>query len=204
MNIYPFSSDAETGISSDKTYTHAVNLGAASTGETIVNGVPFINASGDGEVNGYGWIGVEGNLHGGGNTSAIGTPSTEAVYALINPFIFEARSEYIILTNLTPDTVYDFRIYTRSWELGKTRKVLFTLFPDYHLSPSWQVDMDNTFSGIRCKYWEKLPIPESLYGMLQTCFPRPTTLCASALLTATRQYGQNPWHLQQELTKTPP
>jgi hypothetical protein len=151
MNIYPFSSDAETGISSDKTYTHAVNLGAASTGETIVNGVPFINASGDGEVNGYGWIGVEGNLHGGGNTSAIGTPSTEAVYALINPFIFEARSEYIILTNLTPDTVYDFRIYTRSWDLGKTRKVLFTLFPDYHLSPSWQVDMDNTFGdGLAC------------------------------------------------------
>jgi beta-lactam-binding protein with PASTA domain len=123
----PISGDADSGISSDNTYTHAIDFGnqPAGGGVATVNGVIFA----DGGAGDFPAIGGSSQTVGTGS-STIPTPhngdtAADAVLTdggmrdLVHDMIYNDGTAVIQLTGLTPGQPYQFRLYHRSW--GGTR-----------------------------------------------------------------------------------
>ncbi|MEN8772994.1 MAG: hypothetical protein ABF379_10865 [Akkermansiaceae bacterium] len=111
--------DATSGISSDMTFTHAIDFGTSGT--AIVNGVIFangVNMTIDGRNN-AGTRTYGPNNHGGNPPPAV----TGGIESLFRDMRFNGPDpSYIELTKLTPGEWYDLRLYERAWDFqGSTR-----------------------------------------------------------------------------------
>ena len=148
----PITGDADSGISTAKTYTHAVDFGAGGTfsgfpnmidAATTVNGVPFTIGGPQGS-----------NYSSTGLTTYIGTnpwtgavPNGEnSVGDLLNDFYwrntFQAPAEQVLtLTGLTPGTPYVTTFYNAGWEIGRVRTGTVSA------SDGGSVTFDQNFTG---------------------------------------------------------
>ena len=138
----PISNDADSQISTDNEYTHAIDFGNQPEGNPLanVNGVQFANgnpgafpgAVGSGTVGtGSSTIPNSHNGNGGHNTSG-------SVSGLFGDMLYNDATADIQLTGLTPGVTYDFRYYMRQWGAGtRTQDFLF------------DGDGDGTFDTIR-------------------------------------------------------
>lgn len=110
-----FNNDATSGISSVKTYTHALDF-AESTDVTI-NGVTFTGA---------GLSGANYTLSGPGPVAGNGTTgATGDVSRLLANFHYNGNPATLTLTGLIPGQTYETRLYQRVW--GGDRTQLFTV-----------------------------------------------------------------------------
>ncbi len=132
----PLSDDASTGVSTSKTYTHAVSGGSATT----LNGVSFAALSPSSTPANFNWS-TEGK-----NKDAIGccnngdwNPATGGVTGpelikLLGSFTYSGNgdaspsSQVFTLSGLTPGTTYDARLYVRTWDTEASGRPIFLHF----------------------------------------------------------------------------
>lgn len=148
-----FTSDADCGISSSKTYIHAIDPGNQTSGTTI-NGVAFdyINVRTDQNTADYSsTLGyryeIAGNPTGvgfsAGNGSTCGVASGQGVYNLLYDFMYGGAGttgyvDYSLITLTNPSSGpqmavgkdYEVRVYYRPWTAGGTRVVDVTFDED--------------------------------------------------------------------------
>ncbi|MGV3533639.1 MAG: lamin tail domain-containing protein, partial [Chthoniobacteraceae bacterium] len=123
--------DADSQISSSKTYTHKVDLGHSGT-PTVVNGVAFENhqtASGNGVIrSGTNWslTGASQNLltntGAPANTMPVGSGSKQ----LLHEFYYgetNSTTEVLQLTGLTPNQFYIVTLYNAGWDERDFRRM---------------------------------------------------------------------------------
>lgn len=125
-----FSDDAGTGISAQKTYTHALDFGSSLSNPSI-NGVAFTStSSASGALeNGCGWSNFPPDAA-SGNTWAIASDSTSGIYQLLSDCNWNLGSGDMLLTGLTPGGYYDVRLYFRAWNLASERSNTLTFDPN--------------------------------------------------------------------------
>ncbi len=112
-----FTDDSGTGISTGKSYTHALDF---SGGPGLsVNSVPFTAAG----LSGANWSLTGAALSTGSpNTGATGNIST-----LLSNFFFNGSTASLTLTGLTPGTTYETHLYERQWGADFNRSQFFTV-----------------------------------------------------------------------------
>ncbi|MCG3180188.1 MAG: hypothetical protein BIFFINMI_02545 [Phycisphaerae bacterium] len=150
ISYVAFSNDANSGISSANTYTHALDAGSTGSAPTI-NGVKFtkdnsvtaFNAPGAGDAatsNAGSYVanttGTMTSHAGSGSYPPVGLEGGAAsagVYTLLYDmwYLASSSSPYrgaatLTLTGLTPGATYDLRVYCRVWDPSLTRKNLLT------------------------------------------------------------------------------
>ncbi len=114
---YDWTDDASSKISSGKTYTHTINLGADS--DVVINGVNFTGSSSN--YNGTGWSMINGFGNNNFQTLSVGGTTISGDSAnLVSDFIYEgyAQSSAIILSNLVGGQTYAFTLYNRGYGAG--------------------------------------------------------------------------------------
>jgi hypothetical protein len=116
ISFHPITNDADSGISSAKDYTHAIDFGSHATVATI-NGVAF----GDGNPGAF--PGETGSQTVGTGTSTLpsnhggnlNAPATGDIQELLRDMIFGDATGDITLTGLTPGAQYQLRLYNRAF-----------------------------------------------------------------------------------------
>jgi autotransporter-associated beta strand protein len=124
-------SDADCGVSPDKTYTHLIDFGG-STALAVVNGVSFNKEKAvNGPAFGASWTNAPvTGTHAGGNPTSIGVAPGQGIYNLLNDFGYNGPYGTLYLTGLTTGKTYEVRFYHRKWENTKARNTTFTFDPD--------------------------------------------------------------------------
>ncbi len=119
-----WTSDADSGISMGKVYTHKVNFNASEGVSTTVNGVAFEN---DNNRQGTNWnLTAAAGGTGNGNYTVTGDGGE-----LIRNFFYGADpNPTLTLTGLTAGQDYVLTLYTRAWGTPGTRKVNITTSAD--------------------------------------------------------------------------
>ncbi len=133
----PLSDDASTGISTSKTYTHAISGGTAAS----INGVDFdvldsgnTPADFDWNTNGFNKNQI-GCCNNGDWVPATGGVTGSDLITLLGSFTYSGNgdgnpaSQTFTLSGLTPGTAYDARVYVRVWDTegsGRPIDVTFT------------------------------------------------------------------------------
>jgi hypothetical protein len=122
ITYHPITGDEDSGISSDKTYTHAIDFGADTT-RALINGVQFQaggatfgTISGTSATVGTGTTTITAGH--AGNTNAapfLNGASACAIEGLVKDMHYNALNGTITLTGLTPGVHYQFRLYHRSY-----------------------------------------------------------------------------------------
>ena len=117
---FPISNDADCGISSAKTYTHAVNVCGDSYANGVspvatVNGVTFQNyaaAKGGGKFA----CNIGGHLSGQARSDYTDPQSGDSgLQLLLRTLGYNGKTNYVQMSGLTPGKVYDFRAYYRPY-----------------------------------------------------------------------------------------
>lgn len=120
------STDASTGISTDKTYTHLYDLGGANP--ATINGVAFIKVTGNTDT-----FSASPSLYSHSGASFAGSargpvPADSALYTLLFDMCYVGgadpapRNTTLTLSGLTPGRPYELRIYNRSWGWNSNRQ----------------------------------------------------------------------------------
>lgn len=113
----PWNNDADSGISSQHTYTVAHSFGSRHNGSVTINDVTFtenFDSSGDGwEIGGTitNW---------GGDDDAAITGESEK---LAESFVYNGNPRTVTLTGLTPGRAYEVNFYSVAWENGTNSRV---------------------------------------------------------------------------------
>jgi len=119
------STDASTGLSPDKSYTHLYDLG--NVGPAVVNGITFTKVTGNtATFTASPSLSTHaGNLLSG---AALGpVPTDSGLFALLTDMCYVAgalpapKNTTLTLSGLTPGHPYEVRIYNRSWGWGGSR-----------------------------------------------------------------------------------
>jgi hypothetical protein len=139
ISFTEFNSDASSGISAAKTYTHKIDMGVAALPATI-NTVEFTTLTANGnsasqfiyadnfiyecskESDTYYYL----NSHSGGGFMPAGITSDMGIYNMLYDMIYpHGKHDYtkLTLTGLHPGATYDLRVYYRPWTADSTRKV---------------------------------------------------------------------------------
>jgi len=133
-----FTGDAECGISSGKTYTHAVTLGNFNNTNPEVLGVVFQRTNGNGAMSAnpnytWTWTGFPASQQAGSDVANISTPTGDQVYQILRDFNFNSYDGTLVLGGLTPGRPYEFRLYQRCWGLFGNRhnRLTFQGGPDH-------------------------------------------------------------------------
>lgn len=152
FSFSPITGDADSGISTAKTYTHAVDFGAGGNAggfpnivdhTTTVNGVPF--TIGGTQGTNYSTTGL--NAYIGTNPWTTAVPNGEnSVGDLLNDFYWRntpvaPADQTLTLTGLTRGTNYITTFYNAGWELNRIRLVTVSA------SDGGTVTFDQNFSG---------------------------------------------------------
>ncbi|MDD2599788.1 MAG: autotransporter-associated beta strand repeat-containing protein [Kiritimatiellae bacterium] len=126
-----FTSDADCGISPGKTYTHLLDFGN-NANKSTVNGVVFNKVTAtSGSINGFGWSGMPGSAHGGGEAGSIGVSPFEGIYKLIYDMNYNLKDGTMSITGLTIGKWYELRLYNRRWaSVSYDRTQTFIFDPD--------------------------------------------------------------------------
>ncbi|MCL1910311.1 MAG: hypothetical protein FWG05_05190 [Kiritimatiellaeota bacterium] len=136
--IIPFDSDAETGISTNKTYTHAVDFGTLRHDPPLkINGVEFFTTTapsmpGDKTPRGCGWENFPPNPnHPNPETTMTfaSTPTGQCVRLLLTGMTWNLQNKTMRLTDLQPGFEYELRFYNRSYGSAKARGQTFFFKP---------------------------------------------------------------------------
>ena len=123
-----FNSDADSGIDSANTYTHAIDFGNNDVRPiATINGVVFANGNtgafpaigGSSQTVGTGSSTIP-NSH-AGNDVAAPFLADAGIRNLVGDMIFNNAAAQIDLTGLTPGQAYRFRLYHRPWTIGPQR-----------------------------------------------------------------------------------
>ena len=135
LTYTPINNDADSGISTNNTYTHTLDFGLGTPG-ALINGVPFAayNNAANGTLNFMRTV-SGGQLYdhaGNGNHNVTGSLVdllTDMYYNGQNP---AGAFQTWTLSGLTPGLTYDTRIYVRSWGAspGGSRLVNLVFDPD--------------------------------------------------------------------------
>lgn len=123
-----FTGNADSDISSAKTYTHALDFPAGSV-SPVINGVTFTASGTSGSSGIYGWSVTAGTAPGSSwNTTQNGTNDTTVTGtdSFLWDFYYNSPDYTLTLTGLTPGQTYETRLYFRTFTLGATRNVTFT------------------------------------------------------------------------------
>ncbi|MDY0169808.1 MAG: autotransporter-associated beta strand repeat-containing protein [Thermoguttaceae bacterium] len=116
-----FTTDAETGISADKTYTHALDFFAgwgSSPAVATINGVAFTNAG----TSGSNWSGLPASAT--GNTST-GMADDGGMHELLKDFHYGGNPAVVTLSGLTAGETYELRLYNRRWGGNRFQEFVF-------------------------------------------------------------------------------
>lgn len=126
ISYAPITGDADSGISTDNTYTHAIDFGnqPAGGGVATVNGVIFANGSagsfpaigGSSQTVGTGSSTIPNNHS--GNNGADAYLTAGGMRELVYDMIYNDGTAVIELTGLTSGRMYKFRLYHREWGGG--------------------------------------------------------------------------------------
>ena len=126
--LFPFNSDATTGISTNKTYTHTYNFGVSS-GTLTINGVVFTNTTAANNTGiPQGWRNFPPD-NASGSESHIATPSGQ-IRELLRSLNFNRASGTMVVTGMEQGKVYEIRFYNRAWGEGADRTQTITFRPD--------------------------------------------------------------------------
>lgn len=126
--IGPLETDADTQISTSKTYTHALDFGSSANTATI-NGVGFVKEDLTGPNFTYAANSGTLNIHPGNDNT--GVAAGTGIHTLLQDMIYNGGNTpggtaTLTLTGLTPGTPYDTRIYYRQWGAGdRTATITF-------------------------------------------------------------------------------
>ena len=107
IRLYPFTGDADCGISTNKIYTHLLDFPANNA--ATVNGVAFVPAGMNGSANGYTWSTT------GNPPTGTWADSGSGVAQLLADFTYGGTDYTLTLSGLTPGQSYETRIYFRSF-----------------------------------------------------------------------------------------
>ncbi len=142
--VSPWTGDADSGITSSLTYSHAYNLG--STSSPVINGVPFTGVPGGNPSAGnFTLAGPTGVLNNDLNNITAGTGSR----TLATDFVFGGSPATLTLTGLTPGQGYRTSIFSVGWEAAGARVVTFSAGGT---SRSLDQDTYGDNNGIRIDY----------------------------------------------------
>ena len=195
----PVTSDANSGISTAKTYTHAIDHGADPAAN--INGVQFTS-----ETN----VANAGSYHADNEGLAAGAPenigATGAIAGLYDDFLYNnggAAGEVsgIVLSGLTPGQAYDVRLYTRTWAPDDDRTNLITFYTGLTPVDSFTFDQDTDPPGPSTGYISQTYTagPEGVlsislierddssfhvYGLTNEVVPEPASLSVLGLAAA--------------------
>ncbi|NQU26424.1 MAG: hypothetical protein HQ567_34495, partial [Candidatus Nealsonbacteria bacterium] len=126
LSYHRITNDADSGIDSAKTYTHAIDFGTDTT--ATVNGVVFAaDFDGNGDFNNTA------EHVGGAGPYLVDTNS--AVWSVFDDMDYSGTE--VLLTGLTPGETYDLRFYNRAWGVGADRRQTF----------SYDVDADGSIDN---------------------------------------------------------
>jgi len=125
----PFGGDAETGVSSNKFYTHAVSLGknASEPPEYHLVGVRFdCSSASSGTYAGfdkeYGWSDFPFGS-GWGNNSNITSLQGSEVYNIL--YWIGSGDATMVLSGLTPGAYYEFSLFMRCYDAARPQKLAY-------------------------------------------------------------------------------
>ncbi len=126
-------SDADSGISSSNSYTHALDFGTGTPG-ALVNGVQF-SAYNNGAVGTLNFNRASSSGTANDNAGNANYTATGAIGALLSDMIYNGNNAVNgtstwTVSGLTAGVTYDVRIYTRQWGAGGTRNVSLNFDPD--------------------------------------------------------------------------
>ena len=116
--------DADSGISSSNTYTHAIDFNQSAGGAPTINGVVFTAATGN--TTGFTRIVANGSINNHNGTGVVSTSGNLA--NLMQGFLYNSGPatdgsglQTYTLTGLTMGTTYDLRLYNHAWTAAGNR-----------------------------------------------------------------------------------
>ncbi len=129
-----FTTDAETDISTAKTYTHLLDFNAGSSVATV-NDVAFTAAG----TSGTNW-----SLNATSATADSNTGMTDSggMHRLLEDFQYNGNPAELALTGLTAGVTYEVRFYNRAWRVGGNRTQTIT-FDEDGAGPASTVEVFN-------------------------------------------------------------
>jgi hypothetical protein len=152
ITYVPITGDADSGISTDNSYTHTIDFGTGTPGASI-NGIQFdaYNAGANGTLNFNREVatGLLSDHGGNGNHNVTGGLVDLLTDMYYNGNNAAGGTRTWTLGGLTPGKTYHTRIYTRQWGASDARTVTFVFDPDGpgHVSDSsGVVSQDNASS----------------------------------------------------------
>jgi fibronectin-binding autotransporter adhesin len=124
-----FTTDAASGISADKTYTHLLNFPVTS-GAATVNGVPFTTAG----TSGANWL-LQGGTTGHGGNDSTGMPTDSGMHGLLRAMYYNGNPTTLTVSGLTAGVTYEARLYNRRWDAGTGTRVQDITFDEDGAGP---------------------------------------------------------------------
>jgi autotransporter-associated beta strand protein len=136
VGIVPLTSDAATGLSTSKTYTHLIDFGNQGVASTIINGVAFTLGASTGTGTGYSGF-PSGNGYSGWNawTNDLPPETCSGLRSLLYDMNY-AGNYTAQLTGLTPGAIYEVMLYFRAWDAPSSTQERRSLYQFYSVSSS--------------------------------------------------------------------
>jgi len=154
IRVTSFTGDADSGLSTGKTYTHLLDFPANGYPATV-NGVDFLAAGMSGSAFGYGWN-TTGTVPSSTWNDAPNDSTRTGVDRLLRDFIYGSTNYTLNLTGLSPGRTYEARLYFRSFGNTGTdtpRDIAFTFTAGSALFGSITHDLDTLVrSRVECRY----------------------------------------------------
>ena len=148
--VVAFNDDADSGISTLKTYTHKLDFPLTATPATV-NGVSFTAAGMNGSADGYDW-----STTGFTPNQTYGDGSGAGVSNLLYDFSYNSTNFTLTLSGLYPGQTYETRLYFRSFGPpvpDSPRDVTFTFTAGATALGTVNHDLDTLArSMIRCRF----------------------------------------------------
>lgn len=126
VSVSMFTGDGDCGISANKVYTHALNVGGPSF---TINGIPFLGALEEDMERPCGWSAFPPTPHTGSAGAISGSMAV-----LLSTFLYGAEEYTFTLTGLKPKHAYVVRLWQRAWERGFNRRNAFSFSTDGGMS----------------------------------------------------------------------
>ncbi|MCL2104951.1 MAG: PA14 domain-containing protein, partial [Kiritimatiellaeota bacterium] len=141
VDMFPFTDETDSGISTEKNYTHLVDLPLTQATIATVNGVTFNTGSAN-------WSYVAGTTP----TASQSADTEVGITRLLRGFLFGQTDYTFRLTGLKPFTAHEFRLYNRNYSNGN-RDVTYTFTAGANLVGDIRYNVDSiTRSQVRCRY----------------------------------------------------
>ena len=137
VSIVPLTSDAATGLSTSKTYTHLIDFGYQGVASTIINGVAFTLGASTGTDTGYSGF-PSGDRFSGWNawTNDLPPETCSGLRSLLYDMNY-AGNYTAQLSGLTPGAIYEVTLYFRAWDAPPSTQERRSLYQFYSVSSSF-------------------------------------------------------------------